>query len=299
MAENPLKAPLNIAGVWRCDTRCDLKKVDGIIRRGRFRSERASVSVSLPYKLATERMYSNNESFSQTKLKGMSGRGPEEKAGENQSITEKLEIRRCVHWPSNMAGFWISSVSFLPLMDAYGRGEWLPDCNDDAWWMAKGSRWLPTHWQTATVVITYEGVGEGWIIAHNNLNQPFQSRYFFLSVKLDNICEVYGYYIWTVWVKQILKALEISLLYDWTGPASTKWFVHTCAYVTRKISVFLVLLLAETLYDTDGRRWPSGLMCAPYTEALPPVMTPAYGHFMLVFSSSLLSTFLSSAILSN
>lgn len=63
MAENLLKAPLNIAGVWRCDTRCDLKKVDGIIRPGRFRSARASVSVSLSFKLATERMYSNNESF--------------------------------------------------------------------------------------------------------------------------------------------------------------------------------------------------------------------------------------------
>lgn len=63
MAENLLKAPLNIAGVWRCDTRCDLKKVDGIIRHGRFRSARASVSVSLSFKLATERMYSNNESF--------------------------------------------------------------------------------------------------------------------------------------------------------------------------------------------------------------------------------------------
>lgn len=63
MAENLLKAPLNIAGVWRCDTRCDLKKVDGIIRHGRFRSARASVSVSLSYKLATERMYSNNESI--------------------------------------------------------------------------------------------------------------------------------------------------------------------------------------------------------------------------------------------
>ncbi len=69
MAENPLKAPLNIAGVWRCDTRCDPKKVDGIIRHGRFRSERASVSVSLSYKLATEWMYSNNESFLPDKVK--------------------------------------------------------------------------------------------------------------------------------------------------------------------------------------------------------------------------------------
>ncbi|KAI4798072.1 hypothetical protein KUCAC02_023596, partial [Chaenocephalus aceratus] len=28
VAGNPLKAPLNIAGVWRRDTRCDLKKVE-------------------------------------------------------------------------------------------------------------------------------------------------------------------------------------------------------------------------------------------------------------------------------
>lgn len=71
MAENLLKAPLNIAGVWRCDTRCDLKKVDGIIRHGRFGVARASVSVSLSYKLATQRMYSNNESFLlKTMLKG-------------------------------------------------------------------------------------------------------------------------------------------------------------------------------------------------------------------------------------
>lgn len=55
--------------MWRCDTRCDLKKVDGIIRHGRFRSGRASVSVSLSYKLVTERMYSNNESFLPDKVK--------------------------------------------------------------------------------------------------------------------------------------------------------------------------------------------------------------------------------------
>lgn len=87
--------PLNIAGVWRCDTRYDLKKVDCIIRHGRFRSERASVSVSLSSKLVTERMYSNNESFLPDKVKRNGLKKTREGRGENQSVTKSLEIRSC------------------------------------------------------------------------------------------------------------------------------------------------------------------------------------------------------------
>lgn len=113
MAENPLKAALNIAGVWRCDTRCDLKKVDGVIRHGRFRSKRASVSVSLSYKLATERMYSNNESFLPDKVKrnepertrGESGRESDEEPGNQTLYADRV------------------TLEYQYLTNTYGRGE--------------------------------------------------------------------------------------------------------------------------------------------------------------------------------
>lgn len=52
----------------------------------------------------------------------MNWRGPEEKDGENQSITKSRDSDG-VRGQSNMAGFWISSAGFLPLMNTYGRGE--------------------------------------------------------------------------------------------------------------------------------------------------------------------------------
>lgn len=82
VVENLLKEPLNVAGVWQSDTRCDLKKVDGIIRHGRFRSARASASVSLPDKLATEGMYSNNEFFLPDRVKRKRTKGESGREGE-------------------------------------------------------------------------------------------------------------------------------------------------------------------------------------------------------------------------
>lgn len=122
MAENLLKAPLNIAGVWRCDTRCDLKKVDGIIRHGRFGAARASVSVSLSYKLATQRMYSNNESFFlKTMLKGNGLQRTRDESGRESEFytVEKPDA----YGNSNTAHFWISSTGFFPLMNTYGWGK--------------------------------------------------------------------------------------------------------------------------------------------------------------------------------
>lgn len=89
VAGNLLKAPLTAAGVWQCDTGCDLKRGDGIIRRGRFRSARASASASLRHKLATEGI---RNSFHQAELKG---RGAEERVGEKEKEKEQesLEIR--------------------------------------------------------------------------------------------------------------------------------------------------------------------------------------------------------------
>ncbi len=113
MVENPLKAALNIAGVWRCDTRCDLKKVDGIIRHGRIRSKRASVSVSLSYKLATERMYSNNESSLPDKVKRNE---PERTRGESGRESDKEPGNQTLH--ANRETF-----EYQYLMNTYGQGE--------------------------------------------------------------------------------------------------------------------------------------------------------------------------------
>lgn len=159
MAENPLEAPLNIAGVWRCDTRCDPKKVDGIIRHGRFGSERASVSVSLSYKLATERMYSNNESFLPDKVKrnelektrGESGRESEyykEPCADRLTwLVFEYQVQAFLLWWIHMAGEkWCIPSSWLQWWCPMNvKGKQMVACTYCRW--------------TTTVLITNDGVG--------------------------------------------------------------------------------------------------------------------------------------------
>lgn len=87
-------APLSVAGVWQCDTRCDLEKGDGIIRRGRFRSAGASASVSLPDKLATEGRYSNHEFFLPGRVERQRSRGESAREGGtgNQSNAPEYQV---------------------------------------------------------------------------------------------------------------------------------------------------------------------------------------------------------------
>lgn len=81
MTETPIKKQhLTLLKCGRVTPGLTYKKVDGIIRHGRFRSARASVFVSLSDKLATERMCSNNESFLPQEVK--KERGPEEEVAE-------------------------------------------------------------------------------------------------------------------------------------------------------------------------------------------------------------------------
>lgn len=89
--------------MWRCDTRCDPKKVEGIIRHGRFRSVRASVSISLSDKLVTERMSSNNESFLPDKVK----RNELEK-----TRAESMRESQCDREPGNQT-MYTDSVTWL------------------------------------------------------------------------------------------------------------------------------------------------------------------------------------------
>lgn len=86
------------------------KKVDGIIRHGRFRSARASAFVSLPDKLATEEMYSNNEFFLPGRVKRKRTKGESGREGDFYRA-----------WKSEKHP-WISSSGILPLMNTNDEG---------------------------------------------------------------------------------------------------------------------------------------------------------------------------------
>lgn len=148
-------------------------------------------------------MYSNNESFLPDKVKrnelektrGESGRESESyKEPGNQAVYADR-----VTW----LVFEYQVKAFFLWWIHMARKKWslLPDCNDDAQWMWKRSRWQPKHRETTTVVITNDGVGEGWICTHNNLNHPLENRYLGPNFTLPKMWELYICVFWHWYTK--------------------------------------------------------------------------------------------------
>ena len=148
-------------------------------------------------------MYSNNESFLPDKVKrnelektrGESGRESESyKEPGNQAVYADR-----VTW----LVFEYQVKAFFLWWIHMARKKWslLPDCNDDAQWMWKRSRWQPKHRETTTVVITNDGVGEGWICTHNNLKHNLENRYFGPNFTLPNMWELYICIFWHWYTK--------------------------------------------------------------------------------------------------
>lgn len=152
--------------------------------------------------------------FSLTKLKGMSWRRPEEKVGENQSGTKspgnqtvyadsitwlvfEYQVKAFFLWWIHMAGEEWCIPPFLPAM-------MMPnECEREA----DGSPHIDRPLLSLLHMMEWE---KDESVTHSILNHPFENRYFFPNLIIQDIWRFYGYRFWC--------CSRQSASYEWKGP---------------------------------------------------------------------------------